>query len=121
MAERKRTTQSEVAAQLNDLAHLNLLNLGDVSALNNVIMDYFTSRDEGSDDEVTKEEESDDSLLYAQVCCARFSKCKQQGTLFMLAKHTSGDQKFRDYYAYDKQRKTVLFRVTLVCLCNDAV
>ncbi len=76
-------------------------------------MDYFTSRDEGSDDEVTKEEESDDSLLYAQVCeqlrCARFSKCKLQGTLFVLSKHTRGDQKFRDH---DKQWKTVLFKVT---------
>ncbi len=61
-------------------------------------MDYLTSRDEGSDDEVTKEE-SDASLLYAQVReqlrCARFSECKLQGTLFMLAKHTKGDQKFR--------------------------
>ncbi len=36
------------------------------SALNDVIMDYFTSRDEGSDDEVTKEE-SDDSL-YMHRC-----------------------------------------------------
>ncbi len=35
-------------------------------------MDYFTSRDEGSDDEVTKEE-SDDSL-YMQLRCARFSE-----------------------------------------------
>ncbi len=33
MAERKKTTQSEVAAQLNDLARLSLLNLGIVSAL----------------------------------------------------------------------------------------
>ncbi len=32
MAERKKTTQSEVAAHLNDLARLRLLNL-DVSAL----------------------------------------------------------------------------------------
>ncbi len=82
--------QSKVAAHLNYLARPSLLNLGDVSALNNVIMDYFTSRDEGSDDEVTKEEESDDSLLYAQVheqvCCARFSECKLQGTLFLLSK-----------------------------------
>ncbi len=54
MAERKKTTQSEVTAHLNDLARLSLLNLGDVSALNEV-MDYVTSRDEGSDDEVTKE------------------------------------------------------------------
>ncbi|KAL0159466.1 hypothetical protein M9458_043191, partial [Cirrhinus mrigala] len=38
---------------------------GDVSALNDVT-GYFTSRDEGSDDEVTKEESSDDSLFYAQ-------------------------------------------------------
>ncbi len=38
----------------------------------------------------------------------------------MLSEQTRGDQKFRDY-AHDKQRKTVLFRVTLVCLCNDAV
>ncbi len=36
-------------------------------------MDYFTSRDEGSDDEVTKEEESDDSLYmyrWANSCAA---------------------------------------------------
>ncbi len=120
----KKTTQSEVSAHLNDLARLSLLNLVAVSALNDVIMDYFTSRDEGSDDKVTKEE-SDDSLLYAQVreqlCSARFSKCKLQGTLLMLYKHTRGDQKFRDYAYHDKQWKPVLFRVTLVCLCNDAV
>lgn len=74
--------QSEVtlAAHLNDLAHLSLLNLGDVSALHDVIMDYFTSRDEGSDDEVTKEEESDDSLLAYMHSCAHFSKCKLQGS-----------------------------------------
>ncbi len=33
MAECKKTTQSEVAAQLSDLARLSLLNLGVVSAL----------------------------------------------------------------------------------------
>ncbi len=61
MAEQKRITTSEVAAHLNDLACLNLLNPGDVSALKDVIMDYFTSRDDGSDDgEVTEEEESDE-------------------------------------------------------------
>ncbi len=32
MAEHKKTTQSEVAAQLNDLARLSLLNLSFVSA-----------------------------------------------------------------------------------------
>ncbi len=78
-------------------------------------MDYYTFRDEGSDDEVTKEEESNDILLYAQVHeqlrCARFSKYKVQGTLFVLSKHTRGDQKFSDY-AHDKRRKTVLFKVT---------
>ncbi|KAI2668629.1 Proteasome adapter and scaffold protein ECM29 [Labeo rohita] len=41
----------------------SLLSFGDVSALNDVA-GYFTSRDEGSDDEVTKEESSDDSLFY---------------------------------------------------------
>ncbi len=40
------------------------------------------------------------------------------GKLFVLSKQTRRDQKFRDF-AHDKQRKTVLFRVTLVCLCND--
>ncbi|CAM4735586.1 unnamed protein product [Leuciscus chuanchicus] len=62
MEENKRTTESEIAAHLNDIARLNLLIPGDVSALNYVIMDYFTSRDvdEGSDDEVTEEEESDE-------------------------------------------------------------
>ncbi|KAL0151316.1 hypothetical protein M9458_053507, partial [Cirrhinus mrigala] len=57
MAERKKAMQSEVAAHLNNLTRLNLLNLGDVSALNNVII--------GMDDEVTKEEESHVSLFYA--------------------------------------------------------
>ncbi len=67
--------QSEAAFQLNDLARLNLLNLGNLSGLNYVIMDYFTSRDEGSDDKVTKEEESDDRL-YMHRCvnsCAAFA------------------------------------------------
>ncbi len=61
-------------------------------------MDYFTCRVEGSDDEVTKEE-SDNSLLYAQV---RFSEVHY--SLFMPSKQTRCDQQFRDY-AHDKQRK----------------
>ncbi len=80
-------------------------------------MDYLTSRDEGSDDEVTKEE-SDDSL-YMHRCtnsCAALAFLRYT----IHAKQTRGYQKFRDY-AHDKQQKTVLFRVTLVCLCNDAV
>ncbi len=36
----------------------------------------------------------------------------------MLSKQTRGDLKFRDY-AHDKQGKTVLFKVMLVCSCND--
>ncbi|KAL0151283.1 hypothetical protein M9458_053474, partial [Cirrhinus mrigala] len=48
---------------------------GDVSALNDVT-GYFTSRDEGSDDEVTKEESSDDESVLCtvreQLRCARF-------------------------------------------------
>jgi len=43
MEENKSTTQSEIAAHLNDLARLNLIIPGDVSALNDVIMD---SKDE---------------------------------------------------------------------------
>ena len=43
--------------------------------------------------------------------CALFSKCKLQGTLFVLFKHTRGDQKFRDHAHHDKQQKTVLFIV----------
>ncbi len=66
MAERKKTTQSEVAAHLNDLAGLSLLNLGVVSALKRCYNGLFHIRDEGSDDEVTKEE-SDDSL-YMHKC-----------------------------------------------------
>lgn len=67
MAELKRR-ESEVAAHLNDAARLNLLNPGDANALNDVIMDYFTSRDprddEGSDyNEFTEQEESDEGKL----------------------------------------------------------
>ncbi len=36
-------------------------------------MDYFTSRNEGSDDEVTKEE-SDGSHVHEQLSCTRFSE-----------------------------------------------
>ncbi len=42
MAECKETMDSEVATHLNDLIRLNLLYPADVSALNYVIMDYFT-------------------------------------------------------------------------------
>jgi len=39
MKENKRTTESEIAARLNDLARLNLLIPEGVSALNDAIMD----------------------------------------------------------------------------------
>ena len=42
MAECKKTMQSE-AAHLNDLAHLCLLNRGDVSTLKYVIMDWHVA------------------------------------------------------------------------------
>ncbi len=116
--------QSEVAAHLNHLARPSLLNLGYVSALNNVIMDYFTSRDEGSDDEVTKEEESDDSMHRCTNKCAVLAFLNVNYKVHYscyLNRGTRGDQKFRDSAHHEKQWKTVLFRVMLVCLCNDAV
>lgn len=38
--------RSEVAAHLHKLNRFNILNLTDATALNEVILDYFTSRDE---------------------------------------------------------------------------
>lgn len=65
MTESKRTTQSKAAHFLDDLVRLCRLNRGVLVFFR---MDYFTSRDEGPDDDVTKDEESDDySLKYEHV------------------------------------------------------
>ncbi len=74
--------QYEVATQLNDLACLSLLNLGIVSALKrcyNGLFGYFTSRDEGSDDEVTKEESDDSLYMY---------KCENSCTALAFLRYT---------------------------------
>ncbi len=80
-------------------------------------MDYFTSRDKGLDDKCTKEE-SDNSLLYAQVCeklhCARFSEVHNSCYL-----NKQGVIKSSETMPMINNGK--LFRVTLVCLYNDAV
>ncbi len=80
-------------------------------------MDYFTSRDEGLDDKVTKEE-SDNSLFYAQVRkqlrCTHFSEVHYSRYL-----NKQGVVNSSETIPIINNGK--LFRVTLVCLCNYAV
>ncbi len=80
-------------------------------------MDYFTSRDKGLDDKFTKEE-SDNSQLYAQVReqlrCTRFSVVHDSCYLNKLGVIKSSE-------TMPMINNGKLFRVTLVCLYNDAV
>ncbi|TSK71980.1 Noelin [Bagarius yarrelli] len=59
----------------HNLAKQYKLNPSNVSAPNDAVMDYFTSKDEGSDNgEVTNEQELDEDRLLIALCSC-YSKC----------------------------------------------